>query len=251
MDLGIAGKIVVITGAAQGIGKTTAATFGKEGCKLALADINTEKLQQTGQELAAAGYDVLTLAADITDAKAVDHLYATLRQEWGDADFLINNAGITEPAPFEQTELSSWRRVMAVNLDGAFLMSKHAFAGMKQKGGGVIVNLGSFAGKRGTLFGNNASYTVSKAGVIGLTKSLVVEGAPHGIRTLAVCPGIVETDMILAHDAKTRQKLAGLIPLGHLASPQQIADVIVFLCSERASHLTGNALDVNGGLYID
>lgn len=140
---------------------------------------------------------------------------------------------------------------MDINLNAAFFASRAAFTQMKARGGGVIINIGSFAGKRGTLFGNNASYATSKAGIIGLTKALVLEGAKVGVRVAAVCPGVVETDMLKAHSEEARKKLAAMIPLGRFATPREIANVVVFLCSPAASHITGVALDVNGGLYLD
>lgn len=253
MDLQLKGTAALITGAARGIGKEIAAVFLEEGAAVTLLDIDEQELQKTVQSFSAqyGAQRAVGRVCDITDERAATHACDETAERCGGIDYLINNAGISEPAALEETELSSWERVIRVNLTAPFIMSKAVFRHMRAKSHGVIVNIGSFAGKRGTLFGNNASYSVSKAGIIGLTKALVPEAAAIGVRVVAVCPGIVETDMVKNHPPETRKKLADLIPLGALATPRQIADVVVFLCSPAAGHIMGEALDVNGGLYLD
>ena len=255
MNLGIENKTAIVTGAARGIGKAISYSFLKEGANVALLDSDAKELEKTvkafNNKFNQDNQQIYPIVCDITIEKEVKKAFQQLFKKTKNISFLVNNAGISAPSPIEDTTLISWNQVLSVNLTGAFLTSKHAFLPMKKSKGGMIVNIGSFAGKRGTLFGNNASYSVSKAGIIALTKSLMLEGAPHKIRTAAVCPGIVSTDMIKAHNEETRKKLASMVPLGKLATPAEIADVVVFLCSKQASHITGEVMDVNGGLYID
>jgi 3-oxoacyl-[acyl-carrier protein] reductase len=251
MELNMKNRVAVVTGAAQGIGKEIAGVFCKEGCKVALLDVNEEKLAETCKELQASGVEVYGAVCDITDEGSVSSTVSSIVDRFGTIDFVVNNAGITGPAPIHELSYESWRKVMDVNLNGAFLVSKYVFPVMMKARYGSIVNIGSFAGKRGTLFGDNTSYSTSKAGIIGFSKALAMEGARYGIRVNAVCPGIVETDMLKAHPPERRAELANYVMLKRLAQPKEIADVVVFLCSERASHITAEALDVNGGLYID
>ncbi len=255
MDLQIAGKSAVITGAAQGIGRAIAECFLQEGAHVSLLDINPERLTKTVAELSSTysatdSADINHYECDVTNESAVEQTLKTINQRHG-INFLINNAGVSDPAPIEKTTLASWQQVNAVNLNAPFITSKHCFGYMKQQKGGVILNIASFAGKRGTLFGNNISYASSKAGIIGLTKALVPEAATVGIRVVAVCPGIVETDMLKKHSAEARHNLAQLVPLRRLAQPHEIAKTVVYLCSPCAAYIMGEVLDINGGLYLD
>ena len=253
MDLHVNDKSAIITGAAQGIGKEIAAVFLEEGCNVALVDIKAPELTAAASELQKLhpARRVDSFQCNITDEAAVQETFQEIGDKHG-IDYLVNNAGISEPAPIGEMSAESWRRVLDVNLNAAFLTTRAAFPYMKQSTRGpAMITIGSFAGKRGTLFGNNVSYAASKAGIIGLTKALVPEAAAAGIRVASICPGIVQTDMVLAHPEEKRRELAGYVPLGVLATPREIAAVVVFLCSQAASHIMGAILDVNGGLYLD
>lgn len=243
MDLGLTGRLAVVTGAARGIGLATAKAFLAEGAKVLLVDRDAAVVS-VAETIGAHG-----LVADLSTPAAADEI-ARKAQDLGGTAVLVNNAGITRPASLDQITDDDWRDVMSINLDAAFRLSRALWSQL-QKSRGAIVNLASFAAKRATLFGNNASYTVSKHGIAGLTRAAAMDGARLGIRVNAVAPGVVSTEMVKAHSPETRQTIAGMIPMGQYADPDEIADAIVFLASRRASHITGEILNVNGGLVMD
>ncbi len=182
--------------------------------------------------------------------RAAETVVGATLEAFGRIDVLVNNAGISEPAPIAATTPDSWRKVMAVNLDAVYLLSRAAMPALAETRGS-IVSLASFAGKRGTLFGDNTSYSTSKAGVIGFTRSLAIEAARVGVRVNAVAPGPVATDLVKALTPDQLARVTGFVPLGRMAEPAEIADLILFLASPRASYITGEVVNVNGGLYMD
>lgn len=219
---------------------------------LLLADLNGERLEPFVRSLQEHfGVTARGIVGDVTDPAVVQKCVRTAEEELGGCGVLVNNAGISMPGPIEKVALSDWERVLRVNLTGPFLCSQAVFPGMKRAGWGRIINIASFAGKRPTLFGENVSYTASKAGLIGLTKALAFDGAPYGITVNGVAPGPVETDMLLRLPEENRKKLASLVPAGRLATPEDVAGVVFFLASEAASYITGETVNLNGGLYMD
>jgi NAD(P)-dependent dehydrogenase (short-subunit alcohol dehydrogenase family) len=243
VDLGLGGRLAVVTGAAQGIGLAIATAFRGEGARVLLVDRSdavTAAAADIGGEALVVDLSTLESAAIIADAA----------QRLGGAQVLVNNAGVTKPGNIAEIADDDWDFVLSVNLDAVFRLTRGLWMQL-QSSGGAIVNMASFAGKRATLFGNNASYTVSKHGVAGLTRAAAMDGAKVGIRVNAVAPGVVSTEMVKAHDAATRQQIAGMIPLGRYAEPAEIADAVLFLASRRASHVTGEVMNVNGGLVMD
>lgn len=251
MNLELENKTVLVTGAAQGIGREIAAAFYQEGARVVLLDLNGSKLKAACAELDTGEERVLGLECDVTKEPDVVRCIEKVFESYGTVDVVVNNAGIGIPAPIQEMTLESWEKVFSVNMTGVFLLSKHAFARMMEQKSGVILSIGSFAGKRGTLYGDNTSYSASKAGVIGFSKALAIEGARHGIRVLSVCPGVVDTEILQVHSPERRAAMASMIPVNRMAKPREIADVIVFLCSARAGYITGEITDVNGGLYMD
>ncbi|MCY4245624.1 MAG: SDR family NAD(P)-dependent oxidoreductase [Gammaproteobacteria bacterium] len=244
MQLGLEKKSVAVTGAGGGIGRVIARAFAGEGARVLATDLDSvigAAASESG--IAHFGADLCTLdGAEAAVAQAV--------AQFGGLDVVVNCAGISEPARLEETTEASWQRVININLSASWRMCRAALPELK-KTRGNIVNIASFAGKRGTLFGDNAAYTASKAGVIGLTHALALECAQHGVRVNAVAPGPVATPMLQALPAEKRGQLAAMIPLGALPSPQGVADAVVFLASARAAAITGEITDVNGGLYLD
>lgn len=252
MELELAGKVALITGGAQGIGKEIARAFAREQAKVVLVDVNEEILEKTKAEFEEKGCAVLVKVCDVSREEDVEAVYQEVAAELGLVDILVNNAGLGGwAAPIQDLEADKWNRVFEVNMLGVFLFTKYAFRHMIEGSGGVVLSMGSFAGKRGTLFGDNIAYSASKAGVIGFTKALAVEGCRHQIRTVCVCPGVVNTDILKFHTEEKRALLNGLVPIGRMAEPAEIARVVVFLCSNMASHITGEVVDVNGGLFTD
>ena len=243
MNLFLEDKVVVVTGAARGIGQAVAQGFITEGAVPLLVD-RDPAVNGVAERLGAQ-----TLVCDLAD-RAAPAAIAAAAESLGGCDVLINNAGISIPAAIDAIADDDWAQVMAVNLDAAFRLIRELWPQLGAKHGSVV-NIASFAAKRATLFGNNASYTVSKHGIAGLTRAAAMDGAPLGVRVNAVAPGVVNTELVKLHDAATRERIQAMIPLGHYAEPTEIADVVTFLASRRASHVSGEVMNVNGGLVMD
>tara|TARA_B100000900_G_scaffold108131_1_gene90009 strand:+ start:2376 stop:3110 length:735 start_codon:yes stop_codon:yes gene_type:complete len=244
MDLKLEGKLVVVTGAARGIGAETAKVFVQEGARVLLVDLNQE-VEKLAFEL---GGD--SLVCDLTDKKA-DIKVSTTAAKLGGVSVLVNNAGISKPLPFPEITDENWSEVMDVNLGIAFRLTRAMWPQLS-KNKGSVVNLASFASKRSTLFGNNSSYVAAKHAISGLTRATAFEGAKQGIRVNAVAPGTVDTELIRSvHKPDARKKILKFIPQNRFADTSEIADVIAFLASPRASHICGEIVNVNGGMLMD
>ncbi len=244
MDLGLRGKLAVVTGAARGIGAAIAAGFAGEGARVLLVDRSDDA------EEVAAGIGGESLVVDLTESESAQQV-ADASGALGGADVLINNAGISLPASLPETTDEDWSAVMDVNLGAAFRLTRALWTQLSSRDGSVV-NLASFASKRSTLFGNNSSYVASKHGIAGLTRAAAFEGATRGIRVNAIAPGVVDTDLIRSvHDAEARAKIMGFIPQNRFAEPSEIADLALFLASKRAAHICGEVVNVNGGMCMD
>jgi NAD(P)-dependent dehydrogenase (short-subunit alcohol dehydrogenase family) len=243
-------KIAVVTGAGRGIGLGIALAFAREGTRVALCDIDTVLLDMAVAEIEAVGGEVQAFQMDVTDGEQVRTVIRDVHDRWGAIDILINNAGIYEVLPFEQITEEQWDRLLAVNLKGAFLCCQAVIPWMKRRGWGRIVSIASSAGKTGGMLAG-AHYSVSKAGVICLTKQLARELGPYGITVNAVAPGRIDTPMIQVSSPAENEAFRRKTPLGRLGTPADVANAVVFLASEEASFITGEIVDVNGGLLID
>jgi NAD(P)-dependent dehydrogenase (short-subunit alcohol dehydrogenase family) len=243
------GKVAVITGASAGIGRETALAFGLEGARVVVADLDVERGEKTAAEVAGLGVDALFVRTDVADASNVAGLFGTTADRFGRLDFAFNNAGIEgDQALTGDSSIENWNRTIAVNLTGVYLCMREEIPRMLASGGGAIVNNSSVAGLVG--FAGISAYTASKHGILGLTKTAALEYATQGIRVNAVCPGVIETEMItrFTHgDTTTAAQLLETEPGGRRGAPAEIADVVVWLCSDRSSFVTGHALAVDGG----
>jgi NAD(P)-dependent dehydrogenase (short-subunit alcohol dehydrogenase family) len=238
-------KVALITGAARGIGLATAKRFLAEGWAVALLDIEDTQLREAAASLADP-VNVLTLHCDVSDASAVNATMARINERFGRLDALINNAGVAVFKPILETADDEWDRVLAVNLTGPFLCIKAAAPFMREHGGGAIVNITSISGLRASTL--RVAYGTSKAGLAHLTKQAAVELASLGIRVNAVAPGPVDTAMAKAvHSPAIRADYHDAIPLNRYGLEEELAEAIFFLCSERASYITGQLLAVDGG----
>ena len=244
MNLNLECKLAVVTGAARGIGAAIAQGFVDEGASVLMIDMNDEVVT------VAAELGVESLVCDLTQPDA-DKSVAAAAGKLGGASILVNNAGISRPAPLPETSDDEWAAIMDVNLGVAFRLSRALWLQLSTNDG-AIINLASFASKRSTLFGNNSSYVAAKHGIAGLTRAAAYEGATQGVRVNAIAPGVVDTDLIRSvHNADTRKKIMGFIPQNRFADPSEIADLALFLASNRARHICGEVVNINGGLCMD
>ena len=238
-------KVALVTGAARGIGLAVAKRFLAEGWRVALLDIEGELLQGAVAALVDPG-DTLALHCDVSDTAAVTAAMAEVNARFGRLDALVNNAGVAVFAPLLDTSDADWNRVLAVNLTGPFLCAKAAVPLMRDHGGGAIVNITSISAVRASTL--RSAYGTSKAGLAHLTKQLAVELASLGIRVNGVAPGPVETAMAKAvHTPEIRADYHDAIPLNRYGLEAELAEAVFFLCSDRASYITGQILAVDGG----
>jgi NAD(P)-dependent dehydrogenase (short-subunit alcohol dehydrogenase family) len=240
-------KVVLITGAGQGMGRAVAVTFGQQEAQIAINDVNAHSAEATSSALGTEGVNAIAVAADITDKIAVEAMVQKTIHHFGRIDILINNAGILYPTKVEDINEEEWDRVIDVNLKGTFLCSQAVLPAMQKNNWGRIVNFSSTAGKNITTVGG-AHYTAAKAGILGFTRHLAKEVAPYHITVNAVCPGLIDTDMVRnTIGPDRRQAYADSFPISRLGKPEEVADLVAFLCSDKASYITGASLDINGG----
>ncbi|MGA2480748.1 MAG: SDR family NAD(P)-dependent oxidoreductase [Spirochaetia bacterium] len=240
-------KIAVITGAAGGIGAATALAFAAEGAAaVVVADVNEAAACAVVKKVAAAGSCACRFVkTDISDPRGIEALFRTLKADFPRLDILVNCAGICPVAPPEEITIEGWDRVMAINLRGTFLCCREALGIMKGQRGGAIVNVSSVSGRIGGI-ATGVDYAASKGGIISLTMSLAKTGGPHGINVNAVAPGFIHTEM--TKDFTHFDPAA--VPLRRIGEPEDVADVIVFLASRKARYITGQTIDINGGVYM-
>ncbi|MFC1532052.1 SDR family NAD(P)-dependent oxidoreductase [Thermodesulfobacteriota bacterium] len=242
------GKIALVTGAGQGIGKAIALTFAKEGADVAANDINLDMVETTASEVKALGRRSMAVKADVSDEEAVNRMVEQVSHELGGIDILVNNAGIGNTRMVEDMTKSEWRHVLGVNLDGTFYCSKAVIETMKGRGGGKIVNISSLAGKKMSYMAC-AAYTASKAGILGFTRHLSFEVGPYKIRVNAICPGAVLTPKLQAPPEHIKTISDGM-PLKDICRPEDIADTALFLASSRSRMITGTVIDVDAGISV-
>jgi 3-oxoacyl-[acyl-carrier protein] reductase len=238
------GKHALVTGAGRGIGLAIAKALAREGASVAIADLDGGRAEAAA---ASVGGRALSIRADVADPESVAAMVGTALEAFGRLDILVNNAGIGGNTPFLETSLEEWRRILDVNLTGAFLVAQAVARGMVEAGGGGrIVNIASLSGQRGGH--GRAAYGSAKAGLELLTKVMAVELAPYGINVNAIAPGPIETEIArFMHDEATRAAYHYLVPMSRYGTPEEIADAAVFLCSEESRYVQGHTLNVDGG----
>lgn len=244
------GKVAVVTGATSGIGRVTAIAFAREGAKVVVSGIVDSDGQETVRTITDAGGEAIYVHADVSKPGDVEALMAKAVETYGRLDFAYNNAGIEgSQAPIADYDVDDWNRIIAINLTGVWLCTRAAIPHMLENGGGAIVNCSSIAGMVG--IPGMSAYVASKHGVVGLTKSAALEYATQGIRVNAVCPGGVHTEMVdrvLQNTPGMADQINSMQPMGRIATPEEIADAVLWLCSDKSSFVTGHALVIDGGL---
>ncbi len=244
------GRVAIVTGAGQGIGRAIAERLAADGAAVVVADLNMDTAAHVAQSIETAGGRALTVRADVTDPADAERLAAETERQLGRIDVLVNNAGILRSTRAAEVTAAEWHLVVDANLTGAFLCARFAYPALRASGHGRIVNVASMAGRATSTLGG-VHYTTAKAGVLGLTRHLAREWARDGITVNAISPGIVDTPMVRGSTdhARMAQVLAS-IPLGRLAEPAEIAALIAFLASDEAAYITGANVDIHGGELI-
>ncbi len=241
-------KVVLVTGAGRGIGRALAKTFAAQGARVAANDLTPVNLDETIREIQAIGGISRDYVFDVSKKMPVQTMIETIRDDWGRIDILINNAGVEPHATLLDMDEWDWRRTIDVNLTGPFFTMQSVARVMREQGGGVVVNIASIAGRAHGLKDRSA-YVASKMGLIGLTREAARELAAYNIRVNAVCPGVIETEMTatLRQDEVMLRKWLEDIPMGRLGQVEDVVGLVLFLCSESAAYLTGQAINVDGG----
>jgi len=242
------GRNVLITGAAQGIGRSAAIGMAKEGANIAVADINLESAEATAQEIKSLGVKSIAIDLDVSNTESVSRAFNIFIKEFDTLDILVNNAGITRDSVLLRMKEADWDAVLNVNLKGPFLCSKEAVKIMTKQRYGKIINISSvvaFMGNPGQV-----NYSSSKAGLVGLTKTIAKEYASRGIRVNAIAPGFIQTAMTDALSEEVRNEMIKAIPLGQFGTPDDVTNAVIFLASKESDYITGQVIHVNGGMYM-
>ncbi len=246
---GFDGKVAVVTGGSSGIGRASAVRFAREGARVVIADVNREGSEETVRMIGDTGGIARFIPTDVSRSADVAAMIEATVEAFGRLDYALNNAGINvPPQPVTEMPEEAWDRVIAINLKGIWLCLKYEVARMLRQGGGAIVNMASVQGLGGGA--NTSAYAASKHGVIGLTRSVALEVARQGIRVNAVCPATIRTPMyerITGGGPEVEARQAAAHPIGRIGEPEEVAEAVIWLCSDAASFTTGHALAVDGG----
>ncbi len=246
--MSLSGKVALITGGAQGIGKAIAQGLAADGADCIVSDVNRHAAEETAADLRSAGGRTLALQANVADGQAVAAMVKQGLHEFGRIDILVNNAGITRDGLLMRMKDDEWDQVLDINLKGAFLCIRALVRPMMKQRSGRIINIASIVGAMGNA--GQANYVASKAGLIGLTKSVARDLASRGVTCNAVAPGFIDTAMTQALSDDVKEKLLAQIPMARLGSATDVAQAVGFLASEEAGYITGQVIHVNGGMYM-
>ncbi|MGE5602249.1 MAG: SDR family NAD(P)-dependent oxidoreductase [Nitrososphaerales archaeon] len=245
------GKVALVTGGSRGIGRAIALAFARLGCRVAICYRQSqEAAEAVCADARAAGGEMRAYMADVGQSDAARGLVNAVVTDYGRIDILVNNASVFPRTPVVDITDEEWEETLRSGLYSTFYCSRAVLPHMIEQGGGIIVNLGSIAGKRGSRF--HAAYAAAKGGVFAFTRSLAKEAIPYGIRVNAVCPGRVETEIFGSQlDEAERERFLREAPIGRLSTPEEVASAVVFLASSASSYVVGESLDVDGGLVMD
>jgi 3-oxoacyl-[acyl-carrier protein] reductase len=246
MNLG--GKVAIVTGSGQGIGRQIALTLSGLGADIAVTDINPASAQEVAAEIGETGVKSISVVGDVSKQEDAANLVDQTLSSFGRIDILVNNAGITRDTLLLRMSTSDWDQVMSINLKGAFLCTQAVLRHMLRQREGRIINIASVVG----LIGNagQANYAAAKAGLIGLTKSTAREGASRGVTANAIAPGFIDTGMTSKLSDAVKEEFLRQIPLGYMGTPGDVANAVAFLASDEARYITGHVLNVDGGMVM-
>jgi 3-oxoacyl-[acyl-carrier protein] reductase len=247
MPFDLTDRVSLVTGASRGIGRATAHVLAEAGSDLVLVGRDEAALHLVGDEIQAAGRVAVIVAADVAERDTPPRVVQVALERFGRLDILVNNAGVHGASPIEGVDDETWETVTAVNLTAAFRLCREAFAPMRERRWGRVINVASITAQTGGVSGSVA-YSAAKGGMLALTRTLARDGAPYGITANAVAPGQIDTGMSRAMDAEALRRVEAAIPLGRLGTPEEIAYAVLFLASGEAGFITGATLDVNGGM---
>ena len=242
------GRIALVTGAAQGIGRAIADELAAAGATLVLADMNEAKLNEAAAELTAAGTTAAALVMNVSSQESIEAGAKAILAKFGKVEILVNNAGITRDNLMLRMKPADWDLVLSINLTGAFLVTQALLSPMLKNRWGRIVNIASVVGRAGQA--GQVNYSASKAGLIGFTKSLAREVGSRGITVNAVAPGYIETPMTAVLSEEVSKAMLATVPLGRRGTAKDVAQAVKFLASDASSYITGHVLDVNGGMFM-
>jgi len=248
MEIDLSGKVSLITGSTRGIGRAIAEKLASAGSTVIITGRDKNRADEVAKEIKEKfSVETLGLSMDVGNPESVKKAFDEINKAFGGVDILVNNAGITRDKLFMRMTLNDWEEVIRTNLTGAFLVTQQAIKKMLKQRWGRIINISSVVGFIGNA--GQTNYASTKAGLIGFTKSLAKELAPRNILVNAVAPGFIETDMTAALSEDIRERYKEQIPLGRFGSPEEVANVVLFLCSDLASYITGETIHVNGGMF--
>lgn len=244
-------KVAIVTGSGQGIGREIALKLAAQGAHVVIADVNAECANAVANEIIGLGNKAMVALGDVTNEAQVQKMVADTIAQFGKVDILVNNAGIVLTGPLAEISPEAWDKVMAINVKGVYLTCKTVSAQMMERRYGKIINIASVAGKIGGGLMGNSCYATSKGAVIAMTKAIAKEMGPHNINVNAVCPTFTDTPMTVNFPKDKREIIIRNIPLGRAGKPEDIAAAVCFLASDEASFVTGEIMDVNGGMVLD
>ncbi|MBN2467849.1 MAG: 3-oxoacyl-[acyl-carrier-protein] reductase [Deltaproteobacteria bacterium] len=242
------GKVAIVTGGAQGIGKEIARVLARNGAYIVIPDISIVQAQQTAREIEELGRKSLAIQADLAQLSEAENVGKSVLDFFGQIDVLVNNAGITRDNLFLRMKEEEWDTVIGVNLKSVFNCTKAVIRHMSKRRSGRIINISSVVGQIGNA--GQANYSASKAGIIGFTKSMAREFGARGITVNAVAPGFIDTEMTRSLPERAREEFLKNIPLGRVGTPEEVAEAVLFLASDASRYITGQVINVNGGIYM-
>jgi len=247
----VTGKVALVTGSGRGIGKAIALTLAKRGADIVINDLDMDNAAHTVEEIKALGRKAIAIKADVSSEVEVEEMIKECINHFGRIDILVNNAGLVSTKLLQDTTLQDWDRIMSINLKGVFLCTKAVYPYMMDQKSGKIINIASVAGKRGGgLFGKSA-YSASKGGVISFTKAVAREAGEYGINVNAVTPGFTDTEMVKGMSQDQKENVVNSIPMRRAGKPEDIAKAVCFLASSDSDYISGEIMDVDGGIMMD